>query len=69
MTSLARRAEPSPLARNLAWLVRLRWFSVGSQAFTVLVAQYMLNMELSVARLYAIVGIAAASNLACASVS
>ncbi|MET0341118.1 MAG: ATP-binding protein [Polyangiales bacterium] len=66
MTARSPSPAPSPLARNLAWLVRLRWFSVGSQAFTVLVAQYMLNMELSIARLYAIVGIAAASNLACA---
>ena len=58
--------HPSPLARNLAWLVRLRWFAVGSQALTVLVAQHMLNLELSAARLYAIVGATAASNLACA---
>jgi two-component system sensor histidine kinase RegB len=58
--------HPSPRARNLAWLVRLRWFAVGSQALTVLVAQHMLNMELSAVRLYAIVSITAASNLACA---
>ena len=66
MSSASPSEHASPLARNLAWLVRLRWFAVGSQALTVLVAHHMLSMELSAARLYAIVGVTGASNLACA---
>ncbi|HEY6880695.1 MAG TPA: histidine kinase dimerization/phospho-acceptor domain-containing protein, partial [Polyangiales bacterium] len=53
-------------ARNLAWLVRLRWFAVASQALTVLVAERLLHTPLSSARLYAIVATTAASNLLCA---
>ncbi|MDB4977502.1 MAG: Two-component system, sensor histidine kinase RegB [Myxococcaceae bacterium] len=53
-------------ARNLAWLVRLRWFAVASQALTVLVAERVLHMQLSTDRLYAIVAATAISNLACA---
>ncbi|HEX5656279.1 MAG TPA: ATP-binding protein [Polyangiales bacterium] len=52
--------------RNLAWLVRLRWFAVGSQALTVLVAQWLLQTPLDSARLYAIVATTALSNLLCA---
>jgi two-component system sensor histidine kinase RegB len=52
-------------ARNLAWLVRLRWFAVASQALTILVTERFLHMPLSTAGLYAIVGVTAASNLLC----
>ncbi|MDB4990902.1 MAG: sensor histidine kinase [Myxococcaceae bacterium] len=63
--------RPLPLkqaasARNLAWLVRLRWFAVASQALTVLVAERILHMQLSTGRLYAIVAATAISNLGCA---
>jgi two-component system sensor histidine kinase RegB len=58
-------ARSTASARKLAWLVRLRWFAVGSQALTVLVVGSLLQMPLSTARLFAIVGITAASNLAC----
>jgi two-component system, sensor histidine kinase RegB len=57
--------QPSSSARKFAWLVRLRWFAVGSQALTVLVVGNLLHMQLSTARLYVIVGITAASNLLC----
>jgi two-component system sensor histidine kinase RegB len=53
-------------ARNLAWLVRLRWFAVASQALTVLAAERLLNTPLSSGRLYAIVGVTASSNVLCA---
>src|SRR4051794_7528578 len=65
----ARASEPPKQlesARNLAWLVRLRWFAVASQALTVLVATSVLHMELSSSRLYAIVSATAISNLGCA---
>lgn len=55
-----------PVERNLAWLVRLRWFAVVSQALTVLVAERLLQAPLDTAFLYAIVATAAASNLLCA---
>jgi two-component system, sensor histidine kinase RegB len=57
------QAEP---ARNLAWLVRLRWFAVASQALTVLVAERLLQEPLATGRLYAIVATTATSNLLCA---
>jgi len=53
-------------ARNLAWLVRLRWFAVVSQSLTVLVASNILHMPLWTAPLYAIVGTTAISNVGCA---
>jgi len=52
--------------RDLAWLVRLRWFAVASQALTVLVAERLLHMPLSTGWLYAIVAATATSNLVCA---
>ncbi len=55
-----------PIERNLAWLVRLRWFAVGSQALTVVVAERLLQTPLDTTRLYAIVATTAASNLLCA---
>jgi two-component system sensor histidine kinase RegB len=63
VAALPKQAES---ARNLAWLVRLRWFAVASQALTVLVAERMLHMQLSTSRLYAIVAATALSNLVCA---
>jgi len=63
VTSTLLRAAPM---RDLAWLVRLRWFAVGSQALTVLVAERLLHMPLSTGWLYAIVAATAASNVLCA---
>lgn len=60
------RARPESTwapAQSLAWLVRLRWFAVASQALTALVADRLLAMELSAARLYAVVAVTAASNV------
>jgi two-component system, sensor histidine kinase RegB len=53
-------------APNLAWLVRLRWFAVASQALTVVTAEHLLHMQLATGRLYAIIALTAASNVACA---
>jgi two-component system sensor histidine kinase RegB len=52
-------------AQNFTWLVRLRWVAVLSQAATVIVVRY-LGMELDARRLYALVGLALGSNIACA---
>jgi two-component system, sensor histidine kinase RegB len=57
--------ELSPQLRNLTWLVRLRWFAVASQALTIVVTVQLLNMELSIGRLLAIVGATATTNLVC----
>jgi two-component system, sensor histidine kinase RegB len=65
-TTDARRTAESASTRGLAWLVRLRWFAVASQALTVLVAERLLHMPLSTGRLYAIVATTASSNLLCA---
>src|SRR3954452_1903044 len=51
--------------QNFTWLVRLRWVAVLSQAVTVVVVRY-LGMELDGTRLYALVGLALSSNIACA---
>ncbi len=58
-------SEHAAPLRNLAWLVRLRWFAVASQALTILVSERLLHIPLSSARLYAIVGVTAASNVLC----
>ncbi|MET0287402.1 MAG: ATP-binding protein [Polyangiales bacterium] len=58
-------SEPG-VERNLAWLVGLRWFAVGSQALTVLVAERLLQTPLDSGRLYGIVATTALSNLLCA---
>jgi two-component system sensor histidine kinase RegB len=52
---------------NLSWLLRLRWFAVVGQLLTILCADRIMGMELPLWPLLVIVGIAAASNLWCAS--
>ncbi len=65
-------SPPSPEAdhrqlwlQNFTWLVRLRWVAVLGQAATVIVVRYT-GMEFDVGRLYALVGLALGSNVACA---
>ncbi|MFT3926051.1 MAG: hypothetical protein QM778_26140 [Myxococcales bacterium] len=51
-------------AQNFTWLVRLRWVAVLAQAATVIAVRYI-GMEFDAARLFALVGLAFASNIAC----
>jgi two-component system sensor histidine kinase RegB len=58
--------QPSLAALNFAWLVRLRWAAIAAQALTVLVVHRVMNVALPLAPLACIIGLAAASNVACA---
>jgi len=59
-------STPSLAAINFAWLVRLRWAAIAAQAVTVLVAHRLMGVALPLAPLALIIGLAAASNVACA---
>ena len=64
-----RAAEPTrsaTLHSNFAWLVRLRWGAVASQVLTILAVHLGLGLSLALGPLFACVGLAALSNLACA---
>jgi two-component system sensor histidine kinase RegB len=56
----------TPHAINFAWLIRLRWGSIAGQLCTVLAAERLMGLSLPVAALLTVIGVEAASNLACA---
>jgi len=49
---------------NALWLVRLRWVAVFGQLITIAVAAWVLRVELPLGALFAVVGAAAATNVA-----
>jgi two-component system, sensor histidine kinase RegB len=51
---------------SLAWLIRVRWGAAGGQLATLLIADWALGLALPLAPLFAIVAVAAATNLAAA---
>jgi two-component system sensor histidine kinase RegB len=61
-------AQPSAIPErnwvNIQWLARLRWAEVAGQAVTVLIAQFLLEGTLPIARLLTVVGVGLISNLA-----
>ena len=58
--------EPvSPARINFGWLVRLRFATVAGQALTIAVVRWGMNVEIPMAPLFALVGLALASNLVC----
>jgi two-component system, sensor histidine kinase RegB len=58
--------EPvSPARINFGWLVRLRFATVAGQALTIAAVRWGMNLEIPVAPLFALVGLALASNLVC----
>lgn len=58
--------EPvSPARINFGWLVRLRFATVAGQALTIAVVRWGMGVELPMAPLFALVGLALVSNLAC----
>jgi two-component system sensor histidine kinase RegB len=58
--------EPvSPSRINFGWLVRLRFATVAGQALTIVGVRFGMNLEIPLAPLFALVGFALASNLAC----
>lgn len=50
----------------LGWLVRLRWFAVVGQSLTVLVVDWLLQIDLPLLILFSCIGVTAVSNLAAA---
>lgn len=63
--------SPSSPSRRLElpWLVRLRWSAVAAQAFTIVVTDRVLAIDLPLVPLAVLVALAAASNVACALVA
>ncbi|HWA99851.1 MAG TPA: hypothetical protein VG713_15230, partial [Pirellulales bacterium] len=67
--SSAEHAVPvasTPLERtkvNLSWLHKLRWAAIGGQLITIAVVAGLMGIELPLARLLAIVALAAATNV------
>lgn len=59
----APRASPSAI--NLSWLIRLRWGAVAGQALTIVVVDRLMHIDLPLVPLFAVIGVEAASNLAC----
>src|SRR5438067_823995 len=58
--------EPvSPARINFGWLVRLRFATVAGQALTIAVVRWGMNVEIPMAPLFALVGLALVSNLVC----
>ena len=58
--------EPvSPARINFGWLVRLRFATVAGQALTIAVVRWGMNLEIPMAPLFALVGLALVSNLVC----
>jgi two-component system sensor histidine kinase RegB len=58
--------EPvSPARINFGWLVRLRFATVAGQALTIAAVRFGMNLEIPLAPLSALVGLALISNLAC----
>jgi two-component system, sensor histidine kinase RegB len=58
--------EPvSPARINFGWLVRLRFATVAGQALTIAVVRWGMNLEIPMAPLFALVGLALLSNLIC----
>jgi two-component system sensor histidine kinase RegB len=57
-------ADEQRVPPNLAWLVRLRWLAVVSQALAVLVVKSLVGIELSLGPLLSVVLVTALSNLA-----
>jgi two-component system sensor histidine kinase RegB len=62
MREVAHRSEAHQ-SPNLAWLVRLRWLALVSQAVAVLVVKGLVGIELSLGPLLSVVLITALSNL------
>jgi two-component system, sensor histidine kinase RegB len=58
--------EPvSPSRINFGWLVRLRFATVAGQTLTVVAVRFGMNLEIPLAPLFALVGVALISNLVC----
>src|SRR5579883_1316271 len=59
-------AQTEPHEINFAWLIRLRWGAISGQVATVLAVARLLNVRLPLLELFAVIGVEAASNVACA---
>src|SRR5450631_296768 len=58
--------EPiSPSRINFGWLVRLRFATVAGQTLTIVAVRFGMSLEIPLAPLFALVGVALVSNLAC----
>src|SRR5450631_4118090 len=58
-------AEPiSPARINFGWLIRLRFATVVGQALTIGAVRWGMDLDIPIAPLYALVGLALVSNLA-----
>jgi two-component system sensor histidine kinase RegB len=58
--------EPvSPARINFGWLIRLRFATIAGQALTIAAVRFGMNLEIPLAPLSALVGLALVSNLAC----
>jgi two-component system sensor histidine kinase RegB len=57
------RITPAPLI-TLSWLMRLRWYAVTGQLFTVGIVRFFFNVPLPVGELVAVIGVTVISNLA-----
>jgi two-component system, sensor histidine kinase RegB len=58
-------SEPiSPARINFGWLVRLRFATVAGQALTIAAVRWGMGLDIPIGPLYALVGLALASNLA-----
>jgi two-component system sensor histidine kinase RegB len=50
---------------NFSWLMKLRWSSIAGQIATILAVYFLLEIEVPLVPLFAIVGIELASNVSC----
>jgi two-component system sensor histidine kinase RegB len=59
-------SEPiSPARINFGWLIRLRFATVAGQALTIGAVRWGMDLDIPIGPLYALVGLAFLSNLAC----
>jgi two-component system sensor histidine kinase RegB len=59
-------AERDPDRINFDWLIRLRWAAIGGQLITIGAVHFVLNVDIPLVPLLALVGIEMGSNVACA---
>ncbi|HEX3869786.1 MAG TPA: hypothetical protein VHV77_05090, partial [Pirellulales bacterium] len=48
---------------NLSWLHKMRWAAIAGQLATIVIVQLWLQVELPIAKMLAVIALAAATNL------
>src|SRR4029453_9874854 len=69
MTPMTIDGQRDPDRINFDWLIRLRWAGIGGQLITIGCVSFAMQLAIPLVPLLVLVGIEAASNVACALVA